>query len=343
MTRSVVRFRADASSRVGVGHVMRSLTLAAAVRARGHAAVLHSADLHPVLAERARRLGVDVEAVRSAPRSVEDAIELAARPAAAVWIDGYEFDLAYMSALGGGGSLLAAIDDGCEGALHGVSLVLNPNPSATRARYADLHGVRLLLGLRFALIRDDVLQHRRRRLTPGHLRRVVVSMGGADPQGLTPRLVGALARRLGDDVAVGATVGVDNLRHAEVRSAIAAAGSQCREVQPDELASALAGADLAVLAAGTTLWEAAALGVPVVSVVTADNQQGLLDWRAGRCWTDVCDARLPGGVDEAVERAVALGADPVRRHEMSRRGKRLVDGRGAARAAEALDRVLARD
>jgi UDP-2,4-diacetamido-2,4,6-trideoxy-beta-L-altropyranose hydrolase len=338
----VVRFRADATATIGVGHVMRTLTLAAAARARGHDVALHAAALPSQLVARARRDGIVVERVAARPGSVADAEELATHGADVLWTDGYDFDDAYMEALGRSDAMLAATDDGRERSLLGVALVVNPNPHAGDAMYADLVGTTVLTGLRFALVRGEVVELRRRRFTPARVRRVVVSLGGTDPGGLAAPLLESLLRDVPADIVVDVAIGLDNPRAGDIQCIAAGDPRRCRVIAPDGLAAALAGSDLAVLAAGSTLWEAAAVGVPVVSVIVADNQAGLLSWPGAAAWTEVCDARRRDDFDAAAAHVVALVDAAARRRAMSVLGKRLVDGRGATRVVATLERTVAR-
>jgi spore coat polysaccharide biosynthesis predicted glycosyltransferase SpsG len=101
------------------------------------------------------------------------------------------------------------------------------------------------------------------------------------------------------------------------------------------------GADVAISGGGQTLYELAATGTPAVAIRLADNQTlnlrnlqaaGMLLW-AG----DAGDADLETMVTSAL---MVLAENRGRRTEMSRRGRALVDGRGAARVAAAvLDEV----
>ena len=95
-------------------------------------------------------------------------------------------------------------------------------------------------------------------------------------------------------------------------------------------------ADLAVCAGGSTLWEMAAFGVPVASVILAENQQPLVADLQQRGMV----ADLGWDRDLAPERCSrdlgALMADGARRQRMSEVGCGLVDGAGAERVARAL-------
>src|SRR5690606_17463728 len=101
-------------------------------------------------------------------------------------------------------------------------------------------------------------------------------------------------------------------------------------------APVLARASVAVVAGGVTLYEAAALGVPVVAVpVVAGQRPAVAAFdRAG-----AAVAASPGSPRAIARAAVVLLRDPSRAGQLGRRGRRLVDGRGAERVASALMRL----
>jgi spore coat polysaccharide biosynthesis predicted glycosyltransferase SpsG len=98
----------------------------------------------------------------------------------------------------------------------------------------------------------------------------------------------------------------------------------------------MAWAELAISGGGGTCWEMAFMGVPNMVVKLADNQTGI----AERLEMDGVAINLGG--HEAIyekELAMVLGEimdDLPRRRAMSERGRRLVDGCGAARVAAVL-------
>ena len=100
-------------------------------------------------------------------------------------------------------------------------------------------------------------------------------------------------------------------------------------------------ADLAVSAAGQTLYELAHVGCPVVAVRMAENQEGQMRAFAA------AGTLLPGGsvekdADFSGVRATVgrLLADPAARAAMSAAGRRMVDGGGARRVAEAISQEI---
>jgi spore coat polysaccharide biosynthesis predicted glycosyltransferase SpsG len=90
---------------------------------------------------------------------------------------------------------------------------------------------------------------------------------------------------------------------------------------------------VAVIGAGTTMWEAAFLGVPSISVIVADNQAAPAFAAADIGFTVAVDARA-GASPATIEHATReLLADGARRDRMTQIGRSEVDGMGATRVA----------
>jgi spore coat polysaccharide biosynthesis predicted glycosyltransferase SpsG len=95
-------------------------------------------------------------------------------------------------------------------------------------------------------------------------------------------------------------------------------------------------ADLAITAAGSTCWELACLGIPAITIATAENQRSLAGAlsRAGIAhfagWHEELSSRdLAGMID-------SLLFSGYRRLKMRQHGRELVDGLGAHRVVSAL-------
>ena len=102
----------------------------------------------------------------------------------------------------------------------------------------------------------------------------------------------------------------------------------------DRMHRLMAAAEVAISAGGSTSWELAFMGLAGLMVVLADNQQAVVD-RLSRDGVaedlgPLGDLR-PQGIADSLK---ALILSPERRRRMSRRGRQLVDGRGAARVAD---------
>ena len=211
--------------------------------------------------------------------------------------------------------------------LAAATWVLNQNAHASASFYASLAPrPQLLLGTRFTLLREEFAGRSVPSRSPAERPRVVVSFGGADPLGLAPVVTRALEGLSIDlDVVVGAaTAKVPDMPAVRVHVAVA------------NMAALLSGATLAVVAAGSTCWELAALGVPMLVVATADNQRAV----ARSVEQLGIGASLGEGsaVDPVAVRAKveAVLADAGLRDAWSRAGRETIDGRGAARVVSIL-------
>ena len=196
-------------------------------------------------------------------------------------------------------------------------------------------GSTLMAGPAYAIL-DPSIERARRTRRRARAGRVLVALGGGHHV-LTAaaQLSAALARRL---------------PHADVRVArgFAARGELPALAHatwidaPGGLARELSEASVAVVAGGVTLYEACALGVPVVAVAVTAAQHRTVRALA-RQGAVIDGGRPPLGATgaEAVARAVVhLLTHRVSRAEQARAARGIVDGKGAARVAARLRTLM---
>lgn len=331
----MILIRADASTALGTGHAMRCLALTQALRDRGAAVTLAAALLPAAIGERFRAEGADVvrlQAPQATDLDVAATLQLA-EGSAATWlvVDGYAFDDAYVRAVADARPLLL-IDDWPRD-LAEPALLLNQNLYATPDDYPNLAPNRLLLGGAYALLRREYAVPARRR-SPGPVERILVTLGGADPDNVTARVVGALSRLPGVAREIRVVIGAAHAAADQLADEIRSAGFQgLRDVR--DMLALEDWADLAIGAAGTTSLELASRGLPSIQVVLTDNQVRVAAEMERRGVALSCgqpDAGFEARLGAAIE---ALSPWP-RRAAMSEAGRRLVDGRGAGRVAARL-------
>jgi UDP-2,4-diacetamido-2,4,6-trideoxy-beta-L-altropyranose hydrolase len=324
-----VVIRADASSSMGTGHLMRTLALAQALRDGLDEVCLVSAAHAGPLADRWRAEGATVIASAD-PGSESDARRTreVASDRAAHWIvlDGYGFSAAYRASIAQDARLLLVDDFGGSGVRSDV--VVNGNIYARRSMYRAPRA-RLLLGPRYAMLRREFREGTRGTRRQG----IVVSLGGADPGNRTEPLLGALAARgLRGRVVIGPEHPAKDALRAHAR---ALRWTPLDAVE--DMAEILAGTEVAVVGAGTTTLECLALGVPMVAVRIADNQVRVAEALAERRLAAVSGGDAPR---EIADEVVRLISDPNRLAAVAEAGRRLVDARGALRVASAMREAL---
>ncbi len=325
--------RADASPRMGTGHVMRCLALAQAWQPREQVHFL-SAEITSALEARLTAEGFVSRSLAATPGSVDDAeVTIAcAREHGAAWVvvDGYQFGADYQRLLMAAGFRILFLDDYGHAGEYEADLVLNQNLGADAALYVRRKPhTRLLLGPRYALLRREFQAWRDwTREIPPVARKVLVTLGGGDPDNVTGKVVQALQ---GLDVECKVVVGGSNPNLEELKSAIGNRRSAMElVVNAANMSELMAWADMAIAAGGSTAWELAFMGLPSLVLVLAENQLKVAEALAAsnvarRAGTG---AAAPGDLSADLHE---LLNDRLGRARMSRLGRTMVDGKGGER------------
>lgn len=359
MARRRVLIRADASTRIGTGHVVRCLALAAALRELGVASVFATRDLGVDAATRIRAAGHEV---RVLPRPSEPFVDIAGAPAHADWaevsqhrdaeqtlsvagtmsfaaviVDSYSFDALWHTRVG---EQMAApvivIDDLADRALS-AALVVDHNYHPDHARkYAEVgNSLRVLGGPHYALLDPAYAMSKRHTVAP-EVESIGVFMGGIDAAGLSLPVICALrAKGFQGGIEVATTSG----NVALPRLLEACDLDQCSLLlDAPNLAGFFQKHGLQIGAAGGAMWERFCIGVPTVAAVVAANQREVLLPLRDLGVVDVVSQEPPDAVAIATA-ALELASTFARREVIAKRARELVDGRGAARVAKEVVRL----
>ena len=345
--------RADAGVAMGTGHVMRCIALAQAWQDearqtqtsphQGGQCIFAMAETTPASEQRVRGEKFEVAAVAAAPGSMQDAallVELAlARGADWVVLDGYQFDVDYQRQVKAAGLKLLVVDDTAHAGSYVADLVLDQNAHAAEDLYQrrEVH-TRLLLGPRYALLRREFKSWRKwkREIAP-NARQVLVTVGGADPDNLTVRIIRGLRMLAEDKLQATVVVGGSNPHGDSLEAEVQGGGGAIKLVKnASNMPELMAHADVAVSGAGTTCWELCFLGLPALLIDVAENQTPL----ARELERQGLAVHVGSGHTVTPEDIVAhlkpLLASLERRLAISERGRKLVDGMGSDRVVSAM-------
>ena len=333
--------RCDASIHIGTGHAMRCLALAQAWQDVGGCAIFAMAESTEAVAQRIVDEKMEFVRVQQTPGSQGDSESTSefARQHAAQWvvIDGYGFDADYQARLHEAGLRLFIVDDDGRAERYCAEIVLNQNPQATERLYPHREpSTRLLLGPEYVLLRREFAVWRgRNRKIHAPARKVLVTLGGSDPDNVTLCVLEGLIAAPEFEAQI--VVGGSNPHLDQLREAIGASRPGLRLVHnASNMSELMAWADVAVAAAGTVAWEMAFMGLPALLIVLADNQEpiasALVDAGAALC------LRAAGSLsgEDVRNRLRGLASSHEAMEKMSTRGRALIDGRGAERAVTAM-------
>jgi CMP-N-acetylneuraminic acid synthetase/spore coat polysaccharide biosynthesis predicted glycosyltransferase SpsG len=327
-----VLFRVDGGSRMGMGHVYRSLAIADALRSLSRAEVaflMSGAAEHEQGLIAVSRAGYPLRVARDA--ALETLLEHVRDFAPAVLINDLPaLDAGYMTALSRLGAttvnLVDALDD-LETTEHYAQVIVSVMQE-DRETPEGFYG-----GPAYAILREHFRGREKKLREKPEL--VLLSFGGSDPQGLTLKAARAL-QALDASVDVVAVAGPAFSYRREFDALMDALPRQIPLINEagGHIADLMLEADLVVGSGGMSVYELAALGTP--GIVLGQNAREEKRMREFARHGTVEYLGLGPEVDERalLDAVRALLGDALRRSAMSARGRALVDGLGAARTAE---------
>jgi spore coat polysaccharide biosynthesis protein SpsF len=262
--------RCDGDERIGLGHVVRSIALADDLRERHGFGVAFAMASGKIGRETVEQAGFPVE---MKPDHDDEAAWIE-RMAANRQMDGLILDVrtslspAVLCKCRNRGILIATIDDTSERRREADLAFFPPIPQLEHMDWGEFKG-KLYAGREYVLLRPSFACPAP---DPGNsLPRILVSMGGSDPEGLVFRVVDAL-ETLREDFQPVLVIG----RAFRQRQALAervAHASRAYDIRENvtDMASLMAEADLAVASFGMTVYELAATGVPTIVICLTDD------------------------------------------------------------------------
>jgi UDP-2,4-diacetamido-2,4,6-trideoxy-beta-L-altropyranose hydrolase len=348
-----VTFRTDASIQMGIGHVMRCLTLADALAVKGAQCNFicreHEGNLIQHIQSkgyRVHRLPMGSEADTDLAHSAwlgatqEQDSQACASFLAELqpdWlvVDHYALDARWEAVLAEHCRQVMVIDDLAD-RQHACHMLLDQTFGRSVADYWPFvpEGCSLLCGSSYALLRPEFAALRpyslQRRAQP-KLKNLLITMGGVDKDNVTAQVLAALRDSpLSADCKITVVMGATAPWLADVQQKaqnMPWPTTVC--VGVTDMAQLMADSDLAIGAAGATTWERCCLGLPTIMLVLAKNQlkvaQGLE--QAGLA------AKVTSGPNADHQISSLLGtlaSSPNRLHAMSRSSAHIVDGMGTS-------------
>jgi len=337
-----VLFRCDGDDQVGLGHVVRCLALADELREKHGCGVIFAL----ASGEPGRALVREAGFPLLIPSAEEDEASwlnaVIARQGPDILVLDIRSDLQpeQVRSWRQGGVLVATIDDPSERRREADLAFYPPVPQVEQHNRNGFSG-ELHVGWEWVILRRAFVGATGAAANTSP--RVLVTMGGSDPAGLTLQALQELDA-LEEPFDTVVVLGSAFTRDAELDRFLLKARRAYRvERNVRDMAALMRQVDLAVASFGVTAYELAAIGVPAVylcltedHVVSASTfvEEGIA-WCCGE-FRECAQGQIAAAVHDLLQ-------NPERRREMGQRAQALVDGLGASRiAATLIDRSLAR-
>lgn len=273
--------RADASSDIGSGHVMRMIALGQMVQDKGGTVHFATIPYSSIILERLFAEGFIVHLLPFSKnwdldQDVQALIGICQKNHP-MWVvlDGYQYATNYQSVLKQNGFSLMCVDDiaGC----HFVAdIVLNQNLGATRKMYSAEPYTQFFLGSQNALLRREFIQAKFefRRSPTVNIKNILITMGGIDSENISLKVLKSLDGMVDREFHIKVITGPLNPNYEGL-----VGYSQISKYRVDvlknigiEMASLMRWADVGISAAGSTIFEELYLNLPVICYQAASNQ-----------------------------------------------------------------------
>lgn len=333
----MILFRADGNPDIGTGHIMRCLSLADALQEQGWEITFITAE--PYFQRLIQTRGYPCTVLGTAYDRMEEELSIflpiieRERPELVI-LDSYFVTPQYMEAIRNISRLLY-IDD-LNAFDYPADAVVNYNIYSPELPYPQ--NKTYFLGPQYAPLRKE-FQGLSQRNTKDRVENVLVSTGGTDQYHVALHCAEYLREHLPrENMIFHFVLGAMNRDIVQLEQIAEDFSFIKLHRQVTDMCSLMLQCDVAISAAGTTLYELCACGLPTVTYILADNQiQGAQMFQkaglmpcAGDIREDACF------LERLFELLNSLADDFAQRQRIAEQMQGAVDGRGAARLAEAI-------
>ena len=346
----MVFFRADGNSKIGAGHIMRCLSIACAYKSAGEEVIFFTADSHFSSLIKNKDinngvLGSDCMSMESELVLLEHAL-IEKKPKVII-VDSYYVTEKYLNTLleicHSYGGKLVYIDDILAFA-YPCDYLINYNIFGPdkRSDYMDIYDKagygkteedypKFLLGTDFLPLREEFanLPERKTRLKAEN---VLISTGGADAEHIALAIVKYISCNYIGNLKFHIIVGAMNNDKAEIEKISLGYENIILHYNVKDMVSLMQSCDVAISAAGSTLYELCATQTPTITYVVADNQMfGAESFKAKgvmECIGDIRNMDTEKFLNSLISCVSNLCVDYKYRKEISTKQSRLVDGYG---------------
>ncbi|MFT5170634.1 MAG: UDP-2,4-diacetamido-2,4,6-trideoxy-beta-L-altropyranose hydrolase [Candidatus Marinamargulisbacteria bacterium] len=333
----MIVFRTDASADIGLGHFSRCLAFASAFSCT---ATWASVGLPVALQkglQKAGHLYIEIPAGLSPEEDANFVFSHLAETPHLVVLDHYKLGLEWETLVPGKTALFIFEDEPSRP--HDGAFLLDQNRGTDANIYRDWvpPSCRCLIGLSFCMIRSEVVAVRNARDRQGDCKNILVNFGGAGWHSEIEKALDAIQQWGRSDFQVRVVFGGDFNQNQAIRNQFSAPWISYID-RVDHMADHWAWADLALGAGGVSSLERCCVGLPALVTVLADNQAPLVGVLAAG------GAQINLGRQSSVNAETYLqalkGLSRSTLLEMSDCGRNLVDGLGARRVVEIVNKQL---
>ncbi len=326
-------FRLEGSEEIGLGHVMRCLTLADRLKQHHVNSIFISGnkELSDLIKRRGYLLCVLSSETLTEECDAKESLEyILHNQVSIVVVDHYELSMKWESIITPHITCLAVIDDLVH-SKHQSNLIINSNPLVKKEDYASLcsNQTRFLLGCDYVLLGEPFIEEKKAldviNDEPLCINNILVSVGATDPKQYSIKALDSLKKSgfLGHVNLVLSSscqwIKTYSFKDYDFSFSI--------HIDTSNLPSLIVQSDFAIGSIGNSSWERNFLGLPSLVLVTADNQKSLAEFiKINELAYVVHESELLITISQVLNKSIQPDINTIRQN-----GLVLFDGNGAHR------------
>lgn len=330
-----VAIRADGNSKIGLGHIIRTMVLGNELK-KNNCKVTYITQEYKETLDILKKNKFEVFNIKtnaSAADEIYTINKFMKDNEIDIFIgDSFKIDKNYIAKIKKYDKFVVIIDNLRDMSLN-ADLIINGGIYAYKlAKDAERYKQKVLLGTKYFLIREQ-FANINKKFIKKEVKSILITMGGADPMNLTPKIikmVSSINRNLKINVVVGNAF--KNIK--EIKDIDKNNSQIYLNYNVENMAELMYESNIAISAGGTTLYELAIVGTPSIVLIQAENQV-----LQSNIFNDEGIVLNLGYGDKVIELCfkqafVKLINDYNKRKEMFKSGREILDSKGAKRCVE---------
>lgn len=319
-----IGIRADGGSDIGMGHVMRMLALAKELCKKNNVFFICRVD-DPL----SNKYFPGIKLIKDSGFLVKEIDENRLKEdikkidADCIITDSYDVDEEYFNFVKENFKISGCLDDEniCE--YFNVDFLINQNLYGKELKYNVNKDTKLLLGSEYVILRDEFKDNIKRKEISEEIKHIMLTVGGSDNNNITESII---KQFLKENYILHVVIGsgfnnVENLRKYESEYIKLHFNANMKEL--------MGMVDVCIASCGTTIYELASCGTPIIGIVVAENQEMLADF------IDKNNFAKAAEIDNVIDVVKSLTVEE--RKEFNKKLSKLVDGQGVYRIAKEIE------
>lgn len=349
-----VGIRADGNKNIGMGHIMRCLSLAKGFRNKGIEVFFLSKYEQGIVKireegfeviELSHNIECNIEGFyygdsKTLEKEGEEIIAgIRAQSINILFIDSYNVTEGFLLKLKPLVKKLCYIDD-LNKFSYPVDILINGNVNGEFLDYEGYYEDEImLLGLKYNLLRDE-FKELSQRLINKEVKEIMITTGGSDPFDLTTHLTELIiSDSILKDIGINIIVGNGFTKLEELRDLSRNNTRITIYESVSKMSEIMLKSDIAISAGGSTLYELCACGTPTLAFIIAENQEPLVDMFCEKGYIQTLGWYNAFSDEDFLLKLKFLCKDYDKRVLFSKKMQKLVDGEGANRIAETIIKI----